>query len=80
MFDPCFAVRFRGPISPHVEGFWSSLMQAGYSKQSATQLLFVAAHVSRWLDDRSVDLGKLDEEAIGRFLAHRRRRGTHHRA
>ena len=46
MFDPCSAVRFRGPITPHVEGFWSTLMQAGYSKQSATKLLFVAAHVS----------------------------------
>lgn len=75
MFDPCFAVRFRGPITPHVEGFWLSLMQAGYSKQSATQLLFVAAHVSRWLDDRSTDVHELTEEALGRFLAHRRRRG-----
>lgn len=75
MFDPCFAVRFRGPITPHVEGFWLSLMQAGYSKQSATQLLFVTAHVSRWLDDRGTELSELSEESIAKFLAHRRRRG-----
>lgn len=73
MPDPCFAVRFRGPIAPHVEGFWLSLMQAGYSKLSATQLLFVAAHVSRWLDDQDVELREFTEERIGEFLTHRRR-------
>lgn len=75
MFDPCCAVRFRGPIAPHVEGFWSTLMQVGYTKQSATKLLFVAAHVSRWLDDREIELREFNEERIGKFLAHRRRRG-----
>ena len=75
MFDPCFAVRFRGPLAPHVERFWTSLIEAGYSRQSATQLLFVAAHLSRWLDDRGTSLRRLTEEALGRFLVHRRRAG-----
>jgi site-specific recombinase XerD len=51
------------------------LRQAGYSNQSATKQLFLAAHVSRWLDDRDIELREFTEERIGKFIAHRRRRG-----
>jgi hypothetical protein len=30
MFDPA-SVRFRGPLIPYVDGFWSDLLRQGYS-------------------------------------------------
>lgn len=74
MFDPA-SVRVRGPVTPHVSGFWSELMRQGYAPFSGGNLLRVAAHVSRWLDDRGLDTGALTVERVAQFVAHRRRRG-----
>jgi len=74
MFDPA-SVRFRGPLAPHVEGFWSELMGQGYAPFSGRNLLLLAAHVSRWLDERALGLRDLTAERVARFAAHRRRQG-----
>ena len=47
----------------------------GYAPLSGRNLLRVAAHFSRWLDDRRLGLGDLAEERVASFLAHRRRQG-----
>lgn len=74
MFDPA-SVRFRGPLVPHVMGFWAELMQQGYAPFSGRNLLLVAAHVSRWLDDRGLGTRALTGERVAQFAAHRRRQG-----
>lgn len=74
MFDPA-SVRFRGPVTPHVDGFWCELMRQGYAPLSGRNLLLVAAHVSRWLDDRGLGTRDLTAERIAQFAAHRRRQG-----
>jgi len=74
MFDPA-SVRFRGPLAPHVEGFWSELMGQGYAPFSGRNLLLLAAHVSRWLDERALGPRDLTAEHVARFAAHRRRQG-----
>jgi integrase/recombinase XerD len=77
MFD--FAsVRFRGPLVPYIGGFWGDLMQQGYAPFSGRNLLLVAAHVSRWLEDRGLGTRDLTGERIAQFAAHRRRQGYTH--
>jgi integrase/recombinase XerD len=70
-----FSVRFRGPLTAHVDGFWAQLQREGYSPLSAANLLRVAAHFSRWLEDHRLGLGDLCAERVASFLVHRRRQG-----
>ncbi len=74
MFDPG-SVRFRGPLKDHVDGFWAELQRQGYAPLSGRNLLLVAAHFSRWLDDHRLGLGDLCDEGVASFMAHRRRQG-----
>ncbi len=74
MIDPA-SVRFRGPLRVHVDGFWAALQSQGYSPLSARNLLLVAAHFSRWLEDHGFAVNDLSEERVASFLAHRRRQG-----
>jgi site-specific recombinase XerD len=74
MFDPA-SVRFRGPLTAHARGLWAELQRQSYSRFSARNLLRLAAHFSRWLDDRQLGLGDLSAECVASFLAHRRRQG-----
>lgn len=77
MFNP-HSVRFRGPLVPHVDGFWAELMRQGYALSSGRAHLFLAAHVSRWLADRGLGTGDLTQERIVRFAVHRRGQGYRH--
>jgi len=74
MFDPA-SVRLRGPLTPHVTGFWSELRRQGYAPPSARHLLFVMAHFSRWLGARRLQEGDISDERVAAFMAHRRRQG-----
>lgn len=74
MFDPG-SVRFRGPLAPHVEGFWCELERQGYAPETAMALLRLAAHVSRWLADRPLGLGDLTDERVAEFARCRKRQG-----
>ena len=74
MFDPA-SVRLRGPLKPYVEGFWSELVGQGYSPLSGGNLLRVASHFSRWLEDHALQPGDVTDERVAAFMAHRRRQG-----
>ncbi len=74
MFDPA-SVRFRGPLTAHADGFWAELQRQNYTRFSAGNLLRLAAHFSRWLNDRQLGLADLSAERVASFLAHRRREG-----
>ncbi|HYS82765.1 MAG TPA: site-specific integrase [Anaeromyxobacteraceae bacterium] len=77
MFDPA-SVRFRGPLTPHVDGFWQELVRLGYAPLSAGHLLQFAAHFSRWLADRSLDCGDITDERVDAFMGKRRSQGYTH--
>lgn len=74
MFDPS-SVRFRGPLTPHRDGFWRELLRLRYSPLSAGNLLRVAAHFSRWLADRSLGGSDITDERASAFMRHRRSQG-----
>ncbi len=74
MFDPG-SVRFRGPLTPYVKGFWAELQRQGYSPLSAGNVLRVVAHFSRWLEDSALSLDHLSHESMAAFMAARRRQG-----
>lgn len=69
------SVTFRGPLTPHVDGFWSDLLRQGYSPSSRINHLRVAAHLSRWLEARALRLRHVSDGHVLAFLVHRRRRG-----
>lgn len=68
-------VRFTGPLSPYADGLWRHLLELGYTQTSATQLLRLAGHLSRWLDRRSIGLSALTWKLAARFIGARRRAG-----
>ena len=75
MFDPA-SVRFRGPLTDlTLRVFGRSFDVRVMRHCSGRNLLLVAAHFSRWLDDRRLELSDLCEELVASFLAHRRRKG-----
>jgi len=45
----------------------------GYARFSGRNQLLVAAHFSRWLDDRSLECADITDERAALFMAHRRR-------
>jgi site-specific recombinase XerD len=74
MFDPT-SVRLRGPLADHGSGFWSALLDDGYSPLTARNHLRLAADFSRWLYDHRLGLDDLSDEMVDAFLKSRRRRG-----
>ncbi len=74
MFDPA-SVRIRGPLRAYAAGFWADLLRQGYAATSARNLLFLTAHLARWLEAEGLALRDLTEERAGAFLRHRRRQG-----
>jgi len=74
VFNPR-SVRFSGPLRPYVDGFWQDLLRQGYSPLSGGNLLRVAAHFSRWLEDRSLDCSDITDPRVVAFSTHRRRQG-----
>lgn len=77
MFDPV-SVEFRGPLTAHVEGFWQDLLRQSYAPLSGRNLLHLAAHFSRWLQDRSLDVQHITDKRVQTFVAQRRRLGYTH--
>jgi integrase/recombinase XerD len=74
MFDPR-SVRFRGPLTHYVDGFWQELVRLRYSPRAGSRHLWLAAHVSRWLDDHGLGAGDLSDRRVRAFMVHRRRQG-----
>lgn len=74
MFDPK-SVKVEGPLVPYMDGFWSELMQQGYTTLSGEKLFRVACQISRWLKQRRRGIHDLTDERVAQFTAHRRRQG-----
>jgi site-specific recombinase XerD len=51
------------------------LLQQGYSPLSGGNLLRLAAHFSRWLEDKSLGCGDVTDKHVVAFMRHRRRKG-----
>lgn len=68
-------VRFSGPLAVHSEALRRALLERGYAPLSATNLLRLAAHLSRWLEAHALCLEQLSTERIAEFLAARRAEG-----
>lgn len=68
-------VRFVGPLTEHREALRRELLSQGYTALSANNLLRVAAHLSRWLEERGLSLRALTREHIEAFFDARRRAG-----
>jgi integrase/recombinase XerD len=75
MAQPTFPVQFTGQLVPYVEGLRLFLLDLGYTPTSAAQLLRLARHLGRWLDERSLGLAKLTPTLAARFIRARRRAG-----
>ncbi len=58
-----------GPLAEHVDGFASWLFDQGYSRQMARAKLRLTGVLSRWLEERALDLSALDEALYSVFLA-----------
>jgi len=78
MFNPS-SIRMTGPLARHKQGLWADLLAQGYTPLSSRNLLYLTAHLSRWLDDGGLQPVDLSEDRIEEFLDHRREIGyTHH--
>jgi integrase/recombinase XerD len=67
-------VRFSGPLAPYAVGLRQELASLGYAASSASILLQLAAHLSRWLEGANIDGSEVTQDVLGRFLSDRRRR------
>lgn len=61
-----------GPLTEHAAGFAAELHRQGFTPLSVVHQLRLAAHLSRWMQDRSVDLGQLTADWVDEFLVERR--------
>ena len=68
-------VHFSGPLAVHSEAVRRALLARGYAPMSATNLLRLAAHLSRWLEARALGIEQFSAERIAEFLAARRAEG-----
>jgi len=68
-------VRMSGPLVAHRRGFTAELRRQGYSPITAVSVLYLAAHLSRWLQRQGLDAGDLTAECVERYLAARRASG-----
>ncbi len=68
-------VRMTGPVVPHQDAIWAYLLARGYARFSATNVLRVAAHLSRWLAAKHLSLADITSARMDAFLRHRRSRG-----
>lgn len=74
MSDP-IQVRITGALARYRQDLWKVLIALQYSPLSARNLLRVAAHLSRWLDEQGLELQELTYERIEAFFVARRRAG-----
>lgn len=71
-------VRFIGPLSLVAAGLVDELARLGYTTTSATNLMQLSAHLSRWLSVEGLELTEFRGEVVQRFLIVRRATYTHH--
>lgn len=65
-------VRFTGPLTCFTAGLVEEFARLGYTTTSATTLMQLAAHFSRWLETEGLELDQARSEVVQRFLVVRR--------
>lgn len=60
-----------GALVPYQDALWAELLAQGYAILSAKGVMQVAAHVSRWLDERQLTASDLTAVRIEAYLQHR---------
>ena len=69
-------VRITGPLAPYRDDLWAYLLGQGYALFSARNLVRVAAHLSRWLQDAHLSPSDLTQARMEAFLQARRTPGA----
>ena len=68
-------VRVSGPLAAYADDFGEALRRRGYPPERATRHVQLLAQLSRWLEERELDVSDLSEERVAEFLAARRAKG-----
>ena len=66
-------VRIAGPVGRFSDDLVRELQTLGYATTTSTELMRLAAHLSRWLQDAGLGLADLTPSVIDAFVAERRR-------
>lgn len=69
------SVAITGPLERYAEGLAVHLLSLQYTRLSVRNLLYLFAHLSRWLAARKLDAGALTSKRVSMFLRARRRAG-----
>src|SRR5690349_13177607 len=69
------SVGITGPLEPYAAGIATHLLSFGYTRLSARNLLYVFAHLSRWLVAHKLDVHALTSQRGAAFLRSRKRAG-----
>ena len=78
---PFAAPRLRSsPLGPWLDSFVGGLADLGYTPGSCRSHVVLAADLGRWMADRSLLVGSLDEAAIEAYLRHRETQSERRRA
>src|SRR5258708_36243359 len=57
-----------GPLASYLDAYLKSIEQVGFVPSSVPMQMYAIARFSNWLHSGQVDLDKLDEAAVERFL------------
>jgi integrase/recombinase XerD len=68
-------VEVPGMLAPLAAGFQAALVEAGYGVHSVREHLWLMARLSKWMDERGLTTGDLNEGRLEEFLAARRGAG-----
>jgi integrase/recombinase XerD len=84
MLDRVFAnhdmVRRRSEcLGPHLDSFAAHLVQCGYAAGSVRSRVALLGHFDLWLARHRCVIEELNDERVGKFLTHWKRRGRLHR-
>ena len=78
--DPAALGRLRrGPLTYYIDTFAALLLEQGYTKAGGKPKIRLVADLSRWLDQRHLQVSDLDEQTVSKFLQYKRRYGRVHR-
>ena len=64
--------RVPGPLEPFAVGFARELERQGYTRSSAQPQVHLMARLSRWLEDKGLDVHELCATEVERFVGARR--------
>jgi integrase/recombinase XerD len=64
-----------GELGPHMEGFQSRLLLAGYTPDTTRNMLKVVGQLGRWLAVQGLTVADFDEDMVAVFVAARRAAG-----